>query len=221
MGKLAHKEKLLALLLVVVLLVMTGCTKTAKQVETMIDEIGTFTDELGIMVDVFAPLKKEAAINKVYQAYSELPDDAKLQVTNIETLMQDKEQLDQAIEMKSTVQTFTEKLFARCAAKLENSDTIKVTGAWWDCFILTSSNTTTWTFTFEVNMTNSSGEKETVYYGGIPMDLSDETIDVASSGIFNIFQEGTTIAKDAAEGDGSTGIALDADAIQSYYQRHR
>jgi hypothetical protein len=216
MGKVAHKKKLLALLLAVVLLVMTGCTDKVKETEELIDAIGEVVDDFGY--DGFKPLEKEVAINKAYSAYNELSDGEKEKVTNAETLIQDNKQLTQATEMKKQVQTFAEKLFAACATRLKKSETINVTGAWCHYQKITAEM---WYFTFEFSITNSFGNTETVYYGGSTMELSDEKISSTANcltfvGTSALFMEGSTSAMDS-----SAGIALDADAIQTYFRKHR
>ncbi len=121
--------------------------------------------------------------------------------------------------MKEKGQTFAEKLFAACATYFKKSKTIKVTGAW--CTYSAINSYESWYFTFEFSITNSFGNTETVYYGGFTNELSDEEISIAASsvalvGFGLLFEKDNTTAMDSRD-----GIALDADAIQTYFQRHR
>lgn len=253
------KKTILALLLVLAVLALTGCSSAVKDTIAAIDAIAQAEsksqaiseaedlynalddkqkekvtnssilrvaqaeraiDNIGYVSDfsTLQPLEKRSKISSASSAYNRLTAEEKKLVTNAAELTTAKELLSKAEAAVDRAQTFAEKLFCKCAKNFKRSETINVKNVWYS-----SIGGNIHDFTFEFELRNAYGITETVYYGNSMgfMDLSDEEISLASTGLILhgssfYFKEGETDAMDS-----TSSIKLDAAAIQTYFRRNR
>ena len=109
-------------------------------------------------------------------------------------------------------QDFAARYFTVMARTFVNPLSVKVIKAWYYKDLLDD-----YYFTYQIELDNSAGIKQTVYYGNKTFgfeELTDEAISEAQ--YFSAFGLGTYFVENAIDAM-QKGIELDAEAIQEYY----
>lgn len=203
-----------------VLVSLAGCSlRPQAPYKDPVEEVILEIDLIGYVSEtsLFQPLERESAIVRAGNMYDQLTEEQKARVTNADKLNTARIYLQKAKDLKKIAQTFTEKLFCRFARCFRHSETIRLKRAWF----YSMDGETGHRFTFEFEIKNEYGNTETCIYGTTLSftDMSDQIIServghFSMYGDTRYFAEGETFAMDH-------GIALDAPAIQRYFEQNR
>lgn len=197
------KKSIVAALILVICLTFIACSKKTTdpiaEVEKLITSIGNVT------------LESEAHILAAENAYAELTEEEKTQITNYAELQSARKAYGKLVELQPA-QEFAAKLLTACAPGFKKPLALKVNNAWvWQDDILGR-----YYFTFSLEVTNDYGNSWTAYYGNDTLgfrDFSEQEISSAAYpftvGIDMYFVEGGIQAM-------QNGIELDAEYIQNY-----
>lgn len=191
----------LLLLFSLLFLSLTGCSgEPAKPSRDYVSETIAAIDAIGVVSDAMPlqPLEKEDAIKTADTLYKNLTSAQQKMVTNAAKLTEAKKILNKATSLRTEAQQCAQSMFKIFAKGLKNAETIKVKGAWYSTLDGKSNHH----FTFQFEIENSRGVKETVYLStSSPMpDMSGGTIGEWVGR--NKFKQGATYAK-------NDGIKLD------------
>lgn len=206
-------KKIVALILALsMMLALCGCGKSeaVKEVESLIANIGEVS------------LDKGEAIEQAKQAYGNLSSEEKELVNNYSILQEADEAYDRltkAEELKPA-QDFAAKLLIAGAHLFVNPLSVKVKNVWY--YNIAS----LYYFTYELEVKNSAGIVETVYYGnrlsffGIDddsLELPKKFISLAQAkGMLGESTDNDYFAEDQIEAM-QKGELLDGEAIQDYF----
>ena len=132
-----------------------------------------------------------------------------------ESAVEQSSKLDPAL---SKVQDFACRYLTSVAAIFENPLSLEVKKAW--CLDNSAGSLSAYYFTFQLDVDNSAGIKQTVYYGDKMFfsDLSDEEISLAKRALVQGNYTGY-FQKDEIKAM-QEGVELDAQAIQDYFLKN-
>lgn len=156
-------------------------------------------------------LESEAKILAAENAYNDLTEDQKAQVTNYAELESARTQYNNLVELQPA-QEFAAKLLTACAVAFKKPLALKVNNVWvWQDDILGR-----YYFTFSLDVTNDLGNTWTAYYGNSTLGFSELTDREISSAAFQFangigfsFEENGIKAM-------QNGTELDAEYVQNY-----